>query len=67
VADKINPPHYKSKVEAIEAIEAWGLGFHLGNVVKYIARAGKKGSALDDLKKAVWYLNREIARRENGT
>jgi hypothetical protein len=41
-------------------IEAWELGFNLGNVIKYISRAGKKGSRIDDLKKAQWYLTREI-------
>lgn len=48
--------------EAIKVIEAWNLGFHLGNTVKYISRAGKKdgNSATQDLKKALFYLNREI-------
>lgn len=48
--------------EAIKIIEAWNLGFHLGNTVKYISRAGKKdgNSATQDLKKALFYLNREI-------
>lgn len=48
--------------EAIKVIEAWDLGFHLGNTVKYISRAGKKdgNSATQDLKKALFYLNREI-------
>ena len=46
--------------EAIKVIEAWELGFNLGNVVKYISRAGKKGSKMEDLKKAQWYLTREI-------
>ena len=48
--------------EAIKVIEAWGLGFHLGNSVKYICRAGLKdgNSTLQDLKKAAWYLNRKI-------
>lgn len=58
-----HPDHYggaESAYEAIKVIEAWQLGFHLGNVVKYIARAGKKGAALEDLKKAAWYLNRYI-------
>lgn len=50
--------------EAIKVIEAWKLGFHLGNVVKYIARAGKKGDALEDLEKARWYLDREISNME---
>jgi hypothetical protein len=63
-----NPKHYggdANPFEAIKVIEAWGLGFHLGNVVKYIARAGKKDPAkeLEDLKKARWYLDREIQRR----
>jgi hypothetical protein len=64
--DRINhPSHYTfSGLEPIQVIEAWGLNFHLGNVVKYVARADYKGSALDDLKKAAWYLNREIQRRE---
>lgn len=64
--DNINhPKHYNSgKIEAIEAIEDWNLGFHLGNVVKYISRAGKKdpNKRLEDLKKALWYLQREINR-----
>ncbi len=58
-----HPAHYggaDSTYEAIKVIEAWELGFNLGNVVKYISRAGKKGSKLEDLKKAQWYLNREI-------
>lgn len=48
--------------EAIKVIEAWNLGFHLGNTVKYISRAGKKdgNSATQDLKKVLFYLNREI-------
>jgi len=64
-----NPQHYggdANPYEAIKVIEAWALGFHLGNVVKYIARAGKKdpGRELEDLKKARWYLDREIERRD---
>ncbi len=59
------PPHYTfSRIEVIDAVEAWQLGFHLGNVVKYVARAAHKGQQLDDLKKARWYLDREIARLE---
>ena len=58
-----HPDHYTvGGVEVIDAIEAWGLGFHLGNAIKYIARAGRKGGALEDLKKARWYLDRMIAR-----
>lgn len=58
-----HPAHYggaDNTYEAIKVIEAWELGFNLGNVVKYISRAGKKGSKLEDLKKAQWYLSREI-------
>lgn len=66
MADSVNhPAHYGGEdnpYEAIKVIEAWGLGFCLGNTVKYIARAGRKGSALEDLQKAAWYLNREIER-----
>ena len=60
-----HPAYYQAGgIEAIDVIEAWGLGFCLGNTVKYIARAGKKGSRLTDLKKAAWYLNRLIKRLE---
>lgn len=58
-----SPKHYQTEsgLEAIEVIEAFFAGsFHLGNVFKYIARAGRKGDRLEDLKKARWYLNREI-------
>jgi hypothetical protein len=58
-----HPAHYggaENVYEAIKVIEAWGLGFCLGNTVKYISRAGKKDALLQDLKKAAWYLNREI-------
>lgn len=67
--EKINhPPHYggaDNPYEAIKVIEAWGLGFHLGNTVKYIARAGLKDGAsyTEDLRKALWYLQREVERR----
>lgn len=61
-----HPDYYgRGGIEAIDAIEAWGLGFNLGNVVKYIARAGHKTEdGLRDLKKAEWYLSREIERME---
>lgn len=60
-----HPPHYNAgSIEVIDAIEAWGLDFRLGNVVKYVARAAHKGQQLADLKKARWYLEREIARLE---
>lgn len=61
-----HPQHYRSGgIEAIDVIEAFGLGFNLGNVAKYVLRAGRKADALEDLMKAQWYLNREIARMEN--
>ena len=60
-----HPSHYTfGRIEVIDAIEAWQLGFHLGNVVKYVARAGRKGDRLRDLQKARWYLDREIRRQE---
>ncbi len=62
-----NPAHYggaDNPYEAIKVIEAWGANFCIGNVLKYLSRAGKKGSALEDLKKARWYLDREIQDRE---
>lgn len=61
--DKVDhPSHYnQGKFEVIDVIEDWHLGFNLGNCVKYIGRAGHKGDTLEDLKKAQWYLNREIA------
>jgi hypothetical protein len=64
--DTINqPPHYThASIEPIDVIESWRLNFHLGNVVKYVARAEHKGTQLDDLRKGRWYLDREIARLE---
>lgn len=60
-----HPSHYNSgSIEVIDAIEDWKLGFCLGNVVKYVARADHKGNAIEDLKKAAWYLAHEISRRE---
>ena len=58
-----HPDHYQftdSTYEAINVIEAWGLDFSLGNALKYIARAGRKGDTVEDLKKAIWYLERKI-------
>ena len=60
-----HPSHYGGKdnpYEAIKVIDAWNLDFCLGNVVKYISRAGKKGnnSKEQDLNKALWYLEHEI-------
>ena len=61
-ADNVNhPAHYKTGgIETIDFIEAKQLTYNLGNVVKYITRADHKGNKLEDLKKAQWYLNREI-------
>jgi hypothetical protein len=65
-SDAVNhPAHYHpGTYEAINVIEAWGLGLHLGNAVKYISRAGRKGDVLEDLKKARWYLDRLIKQLE---
>ena len=65
-----HPEHYggsENVYEAIKVIENWNLDFHLGNTVKYISRAGKKGTdkELQDLKKALWYLERKINNLEN--
>lgn len=55
-----NPPHYQGKtITTIDIIEDFDLGFHLGNAIKYILRAGKKGDKIQDLKKSIWYLERE--------
>jgi len=61
-ADPVNhPPHYKTGgIETIDFIEAKELGYHLGNVIKYVTRAKHKGNELEDLKKAQWYLERAI-------
>ena len=62
-----NPAHYtEGGIETIDYIEAKGLGYHLGNAVKYISRAGKKGTnqGLEDLRKAQWYLARAIEKNE---
>jgi hypothetical protein len=59
-----HPAHYggDTTYEAIKVIEAWGLNFNTGNAVKYLSRAGKKGNTVEDLRKAAWYINREIER-----
>jgi hypothetical protein len=65
--DNVNhPPHYKAGgIETIDFIEAKSLNYNLGNVIKYITRADLKGNKLEDLKKAQWYLNREVQTMEN--
>lgn len=62
MADNVNhPPHYtRGGIETIDFIEAKELSWCLGNVVKYVSRAGHKGDKLEDLGKAAWYLRREI-------
>lgn len=66
--DAVNhPAHYTDgNIEVIDFIEDKNLGYHLGNAVKYIARAGKKEpeKTVEDLQKAVWYLNRYIEKLE---
>ena len=66
-----HPDHYHPGIyEAINVIEAWDLNFNLGSVIKYISRCGlksdaelsKKEKTLEDLRKAAWYINREIER-----
>jgi hypothetical protein len=67
--DPVNhPSHYTSgKIEVIDFIEDQKLNYHRGNAVKYIARAGKKDpdKEVEDLKKGLWYLTREIQRLES--
>lgn len=75
MSSRVNHPNHYTRggVEAIDVIEAWDLGFCLGNTVKYISRAGYKeegglepeGKAIEDLEKARWYLDREITRRKS--
>lgn len=57
-----NPSHYAEgrQYEPIAVIEDWQLNYRLGNAVKYISRAGRKNNAIEDLRKAVWYIEREI-------
>lgn len=69
-SDNVNhPAHYtQGKIETIDFIEDKGLNYHRGNAVKYITRAGLKDPSkeIEDLRKAIWYLEREIQRIENG-
>lgn len=65
MADMINnPPHYTEGrlYEPIKVINDWDLNFNLGNAIKYISRAGRKGNAIEDLEKAKFYLQYEISR-----
>ena len=63
-----HPIHYGGKdntYEAIKVIEAWKLNFSLGNVLKYISRAGKKDNIVQELEKALWYLERELENQKS--
>lgn len=65
--DKVNhPKHYRNHPSGVECIQITEhMSFNLGNAIKYLWRADEKGAPLEDLKKAVWYINREIARRKS--
>lgn len=65
--DLVNqPPHYQSNsIEVIDIIDLFNLNFNLGNSIKYILRADKKGNKKQDLEKAVWYINYEL-KKYNG-
>lgn len=66
MSDMVNhPPHYTSHPSGIECIQITEhLGFCVGNAIKYLWRADEKGSAIQDLEKARWYIDREISRRK---
>jgi len=61
-----NPSHYTDgrTFRPIDVINDWGLGFNIGNAVKYISRAGRKCEAKEDLRKAIFYIEYEIAKLE---
>jgi hypothetical protein len=63
--DNINPQHYRQHPSGVECIEVTQhCNFCIGNAIKYLWRAGLKGDAVEDLRKAAWYIDREIKRRE---
>ncbi len=65
--DNINPQHYRQHPSGVECIEVTQhCNFCIGNAIKYLWRAGLKGDAVEDLRKAAWYIDREIRRRETG-
>lgn len=66
MSDAVNhPKHYTSHKSGIECIQITEhMGFNLGNAMKYVWRSDLKGDALEDLEKAVWYIQREIAKRK---
>jgi len=64
MSDPVNPDHYRRHPSGIEAIDITEhMNFCLGNAIKYIWRADLKANPIEDLKKAAWYINREIERR----
>lgn len=67
IADMVDhPPHYnQGTMEAIDLIEAAGLNYHLSNALKYLIRSPYKGKEEEDLRKAIWYINRHIERNIN--
>jgi hypothetical protein len=63
--DNINPQHYRQHPSGVECIEVTQhCNFCIGNAIKYLWRAGLKGDAVEDLRKAAWYIDREIKKRE---
>lgn len=65
-----HPTHYNKGIETIDYIESWEMNFNRGNIIKYVTRSPYKGKELEDLKKARFYLEREIKKLEayeNGT
>jgi len=67
-AEKVNnPTHYNAgRIEVIDAIEDWNLGFNDGNAIKYIARHQHKGDSIQDIEKAIWYLQRHLNNLKKG-
>lgn len=56
-----SPAHYRgTTIDVIDVIEDWGLGYHLGNALKYLLRAGKKGDTAQDVQKSAWYFERAM-------
>jgi len=70
VDDAVNAPaHYVGggrSVEPLDVIEDWKLGYHLGNALKYISRAGRKGNEVHDIRKAIYFLERYARLLEKG-
>jgi hypothetical protein len=69
VKETVNhPDHYNNNPSGIECIDVVEhMSFNLGNAIKYLWRAGHKGNFVEDLKKAIWYIEREITRSSNET